>query len=543
MAPLARNWAILLCKFSDDPNDPATTRVMDLAAQWRATMDAFWISQNLTSAWDSDNRTFLQLYEDFFTTTGIFTANIVDYYDNMSHGLFEMFGNQVFPITLDLTIAEGAALFLNPGGKDFQNKMFHEAKQILHSQYNINWKDFYAVAISFQDAEGGAQGSIDYDGGRGVFADIRHVKNNGTTDLGHEFGHAFGLDHSRTDGQFTSLCTGGAPSDYTDPWDIMSAIGCARFGSDLNYGMIGPGMNAWNMRAMQGLDESRIWKSPPNLSFSKTIVLNPLHQRGKTGFLGAELPGIGGQSSYLVEFRVPSLWDVAIGPPVVIVHRFEAPNSYIMKGTNGQKALQAGDTFLAGLGPFSKVTVRSIDPVEETATIDLCYSFLPFLAPIVRIEYVRDGSNRCEPQVPVEDTVAKFTVKLVGGTCNAGYQILWSVQGGTPLAGQSNSGSTFSVVMPNASQEVIVMVEVTLDDGSTLQGEYSFNPLSMDVAAFQQTLCMLGLERERPIPWWEWDPEKIVDTASEYTAAQWKGISEVAGKIAQIANRARALIE
>jgi hypothetical protein len=542
MAPLKRDWAILLCRFKDDSNDPATTRVMDLATQWETAYGSSWAATNMLSMWSSDSRTLLQLYEDFFTTTGIFTANIVDYYDNMSHGLFDLSGNQVFPIKLDLTIAEGAALFANPGGIDFQNEMFHKAKQILQSQYNVNWKDFYAVAVSFQDAEGGAQGGT-FDKGPGVFADIRHIRNQGTSDLGHEFGHAYGLQHSRTDGQLTSMCTGGAPSDYTDPWDIMSGPGCVSFGPDPNYGNIGAGMNAWNMRAMQGLDESRIWKSPPNVGFSQTIVLNPLHQRYKAGYLGAELPGVNGESAYLVEFRVPFFWDVAIGPPVVIVHRFEAPNSYIMKGTNGQKALQAGDSFIAGVGPFSKVTVRSIDPVKETATIDLCYSFLPPRAPIIRIERVPDLNNICEPQVPVEDTVAKFTVKLVGGTCNAGYRLLWSVQGGTPLAGESNSGSTFSVMMPSSSQEVIVKVEVTFDDGSTLPGEYSFHPLSMDVASFQQTLCILGLERERPIPWWEWDLEKLVDIASDYTAAQWKGISEVAGKIAQIANRASSFKE
>jgi hypothetical protein len=541
MAPLKRDWAILLCRFKDDPNDPATTTVMDLAVQWTATYGAAWAATNMLSNWSSDSRTILQLYEDFFTTTGIFTENIFDYYDYMSHGLFDLSGNQVFPIKLDLTIAEGAKLFTNPGGAAFQEEMFQKAKKILKSDYDVNWKDFYAVALSFQSAQGGSEGGT-FDGGPGVYSDIRYVRNNGTSDLGHEFGHAYGLQHSRTDGQFTSQCSGGDPSDYTDPWDIMSYM-CASFGSDTNYGNIGPGMNAWNMRAMQGLDESRIWKSPGGGGFSQTIVLNPLHLRYKAGYLGAELPGVNGESAYLVEFRVPFLWDVAIGSPVVIVHRFEAPNSYIMKGTKGQKALQAGDSFIAGAGPFSKVTVRSIDPVKETATIDLCYSYYPPRAPIIRIQRVPDLSNFCAPQIPTEDTIAKFMVTLVGGTCIAGYQLLWSVQGGTPLAGESNSGSTFSVMMPSSSQEVIVKVEITMDDGSIQQGEYSFYPLSTDAASAQQTLCILGLERERPTPWWEWEPEKLVDIAKDYTAEQWKGIGEVANKIAQIANRASSLKE
>lgn len=72
-------WAILLCRFSDDANDPATTRLSDLYRQWGNTQTPFWMSQNITQAAEVDNRTILELYQTFFTITGLFTSN-VDFY-------------------------------------------------------------------------------------------------------------------------------------------------------------------------------------------------------------------------------------------------------------------------------------------------------------------------------------------------------------------------------------------------------------------------------------------------------------------------------
>ena len=322
------------------------------------------------------------------------------------------------------------------------------------------------------------------------------------------------------------------------PWDIMSGPGCASTSTDSCYGMSGPGMNAWNMRAMGGLDETRILKINPHQGVSQTIVLNPLHRRTQPGYLGAELPGIGGHSPYLVEFRVPTLWDAAIGLPVVIVHRYLSPNSYIMKGTKGQKALQAGDTFLIGTGPFSKVTVRSIDAVNETATIDLCYSLLAPRRPDVEIKYISNELSLCAPQVPVEKTVAKFVVDLVGGTCITGYQLFWGVVGATAAPGQHNPSSSFSVLLGSASQEVTITVEAILDDGTILSAHYSFYPLGASLSTLQQILCLASVEHLRPIPWWEWSPEKIIEgIGRSHSAEDWKALGEIGKKISQLADQ------
>src|SRR5215471_3185965 len=197
--PKQMPWAILLCKFSDDPNDPTQTRVKDLGAQWRATAGQAFAMANLTPAWDTDNRTLLELYQSFLTTSGITTFNVVDYFDAMSHGLVDITGNQVFPCTLDITAAQGLALANNTPGVTYQISIFQKAQTALLEQHGVNWTDFYGIAVSFQSPDFGSQGYTNIDGGPGVFMDIRFLRNNGTDRWGHEMGDAFGLDHSRTD--------------------------------------------------------------------------------------------------------------------------------------------------------------------------------------------------------------------------------------------------------------------------------------------------------------------------------------------------------
>ena len=104
-------WAILLCKFKDDSNDPYQTQISDLYQQWEAQNGAFWVSQNLRPAAASDNRKIIEVYRQFFTNVGSGTFNAVRYWDEMSHGTIDINGTQIFPCTLDITKVESPAQY------------------------------------------------------------------------------------------------------------------------------------------------------------------------------------------------------------------------------------------------------------------------------------------------------------------------------------------------------------------------------------------------------------------------------------------------
>src|SRR3954464_5916144 len=70
---------------------------------------------------------------------------------------------------------------------------------------------------------------------------------------------------------------------------------------------------------------------------------------------------------YLVEFRVPELWDAAIPHACVLVHRFASNHSYLMANADGVQALtegqqlNVGDPHLrTGRGPRGPPRTRSL---------------------------------------------------------------------------------------------------------------------------------------------------------------------------------------
>src|ERR1044072_4811160 len=175
-------WAILLCKYRDDPNDPARTTIADLYQQWGDNA-VNWVQPQSAS----DPRTILAVYEAFFTPAGTGTRNAVRYWDEMSHGTIDVSGSKVFPCTLNRTVAEGETRAQNPGGAAYQNETFQLAKQALAAQHDVDWRNFFGVAVSFQSPDYGAQGGS-YDGGPGVFMDLRYVVANGIQSWGQEMG-------------------------------------------------------------------------------------------------------------------------------------------------------------------------------------------------------------------------------------------------------------------------------------------------------------------------------------------------------------------
>jgi hypothetical protein len=314
-AEMKTPWAVILCKFADGDDEPFP----------------------------------LQRYKNMFTTSNTGSKwNMIKYFSEYSHGKLDLTGTQIFGwFKLNQSVAD----YNGPNGG--RTQLIKWARKAA-TDNGVDLGPFFSTIVCcnrWKDI-----GSV----GSGVVSQGPLTLNPQL--LGHEMGHVYGMNHSRIDGSTT---------DYMDPWDIMSAANVFS-ASDAEYGPIGPGVNAWNMRSRGWLDESRVWKVSCN--FDQEVKLRPLVRHDLNGFLAAEMPG-----GYLVEFRMPEGWDGGIPRPAVLLHRFDGANSYLMQGNSGSSDLVAGDSFGSEepskvdslFHSFHRLDVVSIDAARNEATLRL----------------------------------------------------------------------------------------------------------------------------------------------------------------------------
>jgi hypothetical protein len=177
--------------------------------------------------------------------------------------------------------------------------------------------------------------------------------------LGQEMGHGYGLDHSRRD---------GSTDDYADPWDTMSTSS-PYSAVHSEFGSIGPGLNAWNMRLRGWLDEDRVVTVAPGTQ--ATVTLKPLHD-WPFGTIAVDVHG------FLVEFRARERWDANIPRSCVMIHRVDGNQSYMMPSTGGNFDFVQGDRFEWGLpiGPSIGIEVTDIDSGNRTATVTVLHRMI-----------------------------------------------------------------------------------------------------------------------------------------------------------------------
>jgi hypothetical protein len=317
-------WAILACKWSDMPNEAKS----------------------------------IGFLEQMFTKNGRGTQNMVDFFDDNSHGNVDTGDSRVFGwLTLPKKWSDYKGSGANPQGRQ---DLMNWARQAAIDA-GIDLTPFFNVVVCMNASA--TQGTDLFGGGSGVVCDTNVLQ---ASVIAQEMGHGYGLDHSRQD---------GSSADYMDRWDVMSTWDSCFMEPNTDYVLIGPGLNAANMEGRGWLDESRVWSSG-STSFDTTIQLRPLHRRDLPGFLAARL------GNYLVEFRSKDRWDVAIPRSAVLVHRFEDNHSYIMSANDGAQDLVAGSTFgdnpannkFRIFGSFTTLEVTEISDAGQFATIRLEHS-------------------------------------------------------------------------------------------------------------------------------------------------------------------------
>jgi hypothetical protein len=298
-------------------------------------------------------------FEQLFTTAGTGSFNMTDYFETMSQGALDLSGSAVHGwFTLD----QPQTTYVGNGpvgpGQMGRNELLKAARAKAQAG-GVDLSQYFGVVVCMNTLTD-LFGSL---GGRAALCDPGSFE---PTVLGQEMGHGYGLQHSRVD---------GSTGDYLDPWDTMSTWNTCYFANDANYTLIGPGLNAANMRNMGWLDESRVWKPSSGAFSAVQVELRPLHARGLPGFLAAEVPGTPG--GFLVEFRVAEDWDVAFPRAAVFVHRLDAGISYRMLGSGGSSDLVVGDTFTVGVDDpyWSYLTVRvdEIDTGRHFAKVSMSY--------------------------------------------------------------------------------------------------------------------------------------------------------------------------
>jgi acylphosphatase len=316
-------WAILLCKWNDDPSEPFTRLCC----------------------------------ESLFSTPGTGFNNMIDFFRLYTHGNLDLSGSQVFgwivlPETRSQYTGSGAN---NAGRQELINWCISAA-----TAQGVDVTHFFGVVCCLNNP-------TDLFGDLGFPRVVCDVGSLNPAPLAQEMLHGYGMNHARLN---------GSTADYQDPYDVMSVFTTPFSANDPNFPacasfslnkLIGPGLNSALMESMNWLDPDRVWTYTGGIS---SVNLRPHHRRDLPGFLVAKV------GTFYVEFRMNEGWDAGIPSPRVLVHRFDPDmHSYLMPATDGADHLVVGSAFngSAGAGAQNVVTVTAIDPVNRTATLSVTF--------------------------------------------------------------------------------------------------------------------------------------------------------------------------
>lgn len=307
-------WAVVLCKFSDQPQEPHPP--------------AF--------------------YAQAFTEAGAGKGTEFDYWRDLSFGKLDLTGSKVFgwfAIPHKLTDIKGRRDTFVSWGTD---------AAVAHG---VDLSAFLATIVIFNaDVDSGAAGGS------------RIVLGTSGADWGpsfdcHEMGHIFGLDHSFGTSPTPCASGDGRPGAYCDRWDIMSFGNAHTFPQ--RFSANGPGLNAPNLDKLGCIPGARIW-GPTNPNSSAQVTLAALGHPDASGFLMAKIPSNG--STFTIEFRRNDRWDAGFQRDTVLVHEIRADGLGYLMNSDTNPELLPGSEFIDPRGNFH-VKIESFDSVAATATV------------------------------------------------------------------------------------------------------------------------------------------------------------------------------
>ena len=173
----ASPWAILLCKFKDNDQEPYVR----------------------------------ERYLELFTSAGTGKLGMVDFFADMSHGSIDISNSQVFGwLTLEQNRNEYLGLASRGDIVNWAQQAAAKAGLDLTPFYSITGHHRIVVVMNVQTDLFGSPAGVVCDDGRNEDNGMSGLS---PSFLGQEMLHGYGLGHARTD---------GSEDDYTDGADVMS---------------------------------------------------------------------------------------------------------------------------------------------------------------------------------------------------------------------------------------------------------------------------------------------------------------------------------
>jgi hypothetical protein len=277
-------WLILLCKFSDHPEEPESP---DYFRRW-------------------------------MSESGAGAGGMFDYWRDQSYGAADLTGTTVVGwLTMSHTLAEDRSL----------SRFDRIMRGIQSAQGSVDFSRYYGITVMLNaQIDSGSVGQVPLDLGGGA-------KPYGLLCLdllawtaswaGHEMGHGFGLAHS--------FAAGSPDIEYGDPFDIMSAFtfgGARATYQGPSFGESGPNLIA-PYRSYKGWlsDERVFWHNALGDADHPNVGLAVLHDASAPGSLMTRVyhEAADPHHWYSVEYRRAVGWDQGLSRDRgLIIHEVRA---------------------------------------------------------------------------------------------------------------------------------------------------------------------------------------------------------------------------